>query len=55
MIRSTDDHRDPGYDRDRVGRRIPVESGNRPTPRRNRALAASDRIETSEKSFAKRR
>ena len=55
MIRSTDDHRDPGYDRDRGGRRIPVESGNRPTPRRNRALAASDRIETSEKSFAKRR
>ena len=55
MIRSSDDHGDSGQFRDRRGRRIPVESGTRPTPRRNRALASSERVDSSGSEFHRRR
>ncbi|MBP2332244.1 MULTISPECIES: penicillin-binding protein 2 [Corynebacterium] len=55
MIRTPDDRGDSGQFRDRRDRRIPVESGTRPSPRRNRALASSERIDTSGTEFQRRR
>ncbi|WP_295625722.1 penicillin-binding protein 2 [uncultured Corynebacterium sp.] len=55
MIRSSDDQGDSGQFRDRRDRRIPVDPGDRPTPRRNRALASSERIDTTGSEFRSRR
>ncbi|MEJ5920581.1 MULTISPECIES: peptidoglycan D,D-transpeptidase FtsI family protein [unclassified Corynebacterium] len=55
MIRSSNDYRDSGYDREQRNHRINMRTEQRQKPPRNREFATGERLRTSHKDFVQRR